>query len=377
MSKRSKKTQIRMAGVMGVTILLFVSLIIGCSSDDNSNQKTLSQQALDSVASAVVDEVVDAAFASAPVDENAVFAVDEPEGSFIVTDMLAVDSLIYAIYNGGVIVYDLNDRSTMAFPVDERFTAITLHDGKIYVGGENLYTIDDTILNPAEGLFDGEIQSLYSWEYSLMIGTDMGLYSNGVFGNITLTEEFQVTNMTADESGGLWVGSMGCGLFRWDGERFNERYLLRDTTIFENVNSLEFNHGHLYVGTDNGFFIYNGGSWQQLTTIEGLPSNQVRDIDASDWVINIATDNGAISYFNGDFLLCGGLDDKAVNAFCPHSDGLIAATSSGVVLKSGSDITTLFESVPEIETEDAIEKESIAVDDEIIPEEDELVTVQE
>ncbi len=341
-----KRNQITAMGVMGAAILLVGIAFIGCGGDDNPKRKTLADRALDTIAASVADGVVDAAFASATVDENAVFAVDEKQGILNVADMLVSDSVLYAVFDGGVIVYDFHNESYTTFPVEETFHAITRHDGKVYVGGENLYVIEDTVLTPAEGLFDGEIQFLYSWEYCLMIGTDQGLYSNSIFGDITLTEEFPVNAMVADESGGLWVGSECNGLYRWNGERFQKRYLLRDTTIFDNVSALAFNHGHLYVGTDNGFFTFNGGRWQQLTITEGLPSDQVRAVDAADWVINIATDNGVISLFNGDFLRCGGLEETKVNVLCPFDNKLIAATDSdGILIKSGSTVTTLVEPV--------------------------------
>ena len=42
--------------------------------------------------------------------------------------------------------------------------------------------------------------------------------------------------------------------------------------------------------------------FRQWTTEDGLPSNNVRTIDASDWVVLIGTDAGMISWFRNNLL---------------------------------------------------------------------------
>jgi len=189
--------------------------------------------------------------------------------------------------------------------------------------------------------FEGAITSLYSYGYSLMVGTESGLYTTGLFGHDLLYDDIEVTAITADESG-LWVGTNGEGLYRWDGEEFQKRYLLRDTAIFDTVNTLDFNHRHLYVGTNNGFHIFDGGCWTTLTALDGLPSDNVTTVNASAWVIYIGTDAGVISYFNGDFIPVKKMEESIVRDICLDGRKVIAATDfDGIVMKSGNVIKTI------------------------------------
>jgi len=326
---------------MGAMLLAGILLAFGCSDDSTSNQKGALDNIIDTIAADVAEGVVDAAFANALEEKQEIYGPHPADDRYDIDGMLLADSILYAVYDGGVVVYDLTVMDYVTIDTDEEFNAIAGHDGNIFVGGEALYTVEDTHLVHIDVTFDGTITSLYSYGYRLMIGTDCGLYSVSGSGDEVLMEEVVVTDMACDGDG-LWIGTDGQGLYRWDGEEFHKRFLLRDTTIFDIVNSVTYNHKHLYLGTDVGLFVYDGGRWQQLTAADGLPSDIVETIDASSWVILIGTANGVISYFNGDFMPVPELEGKRVAAFQRFGRKIIAATDDeGVIMKSGNAVMTL------------------------------------
>ncbi|UCD16767.1 MAG: hypothetical protein JSV44_09955 [Candidatus Zixiibacteriota bacterium] len=326
---------------MGATMLALGIFVSGCTNDTDSKESTVLDNVVDTIANAVAEDIVEATFAGVVEDSEPIYGPESPGDAFDFGDMLLVDSTLYAVYEGGVLIYDFTTADYNTIDVGECLNAVAFHEGRIYVGGENLYTVADTMLLPASAEFEGTIRNLYSYGYRLLIGTDCGLFSKSIFGDKILMEEVAVSTMIGDGDG-LWVGTDGHGLYRWDGDEFKKRFLLRDTSIFDYVNALDFNHNHLYVGTDIGLFIYNGGRWQQLTIAEGLPSDVVRTVDASSWVIYIGTENGVISFFNGDFIPVNGLGDRKVNKIQLLGRKVIASTDNeGILMKSGSSIKTL------------------------------------
>lgn len=324
--------------VTAVLVIVAVVLFIGCSSDDKPEKVSVVNQVVEDIAETVADSFTEATFAADTVERA------EYKGRFTrISDLLIVDSTIYAVFDGGVIVYDLTDTSYIAIGSGEKFNAVALHNEKVYAGGKNLFIVNDGLLESVALRFESEINSLYSFEGKLMIGTGQGLYAKSKDEYELVREDISVSDMTADESG-LWVGTGGQGLFRMESDAFKRRFLLRDTAIFNNVNCLDYNRGYVYVGTNDAFYIFDGGSWETLTTENGLPSNSIRAIDASGWVVYVATDAGVIGYFNGDFLPARKLDDKIVNVIEKIGGNVIIGTDSeGLLMKSGDVLRALVE----------------------------------
>ncbi|MEW5994244.1 MAG: hypothetical protein AB1744_07600 [Candidatus Zixiibacteriota bacterium] len=330
-----------------VLLLGLVALIpVSCSSEKSPKGKAgLVDEVIDSVAATVVAGFSEASEAKATTALEK--SAPRETGNFVfqVTDMLLVEPKLYAVYDGGVIVYDFDQKSQSLIPADERLTSLALHEGNIYVGGAKLYTVSEPALEPVEYNVVDTITSLYSYNYRLMIGTRSGLYSKSIFGPQELFQDAPITAMVADENG-LWVGTAGQGLYRWDGEEFHKRFLLRDTSLFDSVNCLDFKHHHVYVGTTNGLHIFNGGRWENLSTGEGLPSNNVTAIDASQWVVYVGTDNGVVTYFNGEIAPVDKLEDRAVSNIRVRGRQLIAGTDyDGILLKSRRALKTLVQPV--------------------------------
>ena len=336
------KTRISLTA-MALGILALALLTVGCSTDNSQPKSSLVKEVADSVGSVFVQSVLETALVqnAAVVDtvtgENADKAVTE------IADMLIIEPYMYAVFDGGVIVYDFLDKSQKIIRVDDKLEAIALHDEQIYVAGENLYTLKEGALVKEADTFAGTVTDLFSYDHRLMVGTSNGLYSTGIFGKELIYDDIAVTAMTADGSG-LWVGTDGQGLYRWDGEEFRRRFLDRDTSLFDNVNTLDYNHQHLYVGSVNGLHIFDGGGWENLGIEDGLPSDNIRSIDASGWVVLVATDAGVTSYFNGDFMPVKKLDDKDVAVVKYRKKRIVAASAfDGILYKSGNLLSTIVE----------------------------------
>jgi ligand-binding sensor domain-containing protein len=264
---------------------------------------------------------------------------------FHIRDFVLVEPKLYALFDGGIAIYDFEKKSHEIIRSDESLNALEAHEGKIYAGGEQLYTLENAILTPVEYEVPNLITELYSYGYRLMVGTENGLYAKSIFGPETYADDLPITAMVADNDG-LWVGTKGQGLFRWNGEELQKRYLVRDTSLFDTVNTLAYNHDHVYVGTVNGLHVYNGGSWKNLSTADGLPSNNVTTIDASQWVVYAGTDNGVFSYFSDEVTPIDKLENRAVNSIRVRGRQLVAATDyDGILLKSHRTVKTLVQPV--------------------------------
>ena len=339
-----KKSFIWMFGIMlGAAVLL----IAGCTGDDGDRNPGIVQEMVDSVATAFAENIAHASLASSQTESalpSAEVGVVEDEPRFPeISDFILVEGRLYATYDGGVLIYDTKSGDLTDVRNGEEFNAVVSHNLKVYVGGENLYTLVDSTLEPVDIELEGVIDELCSFNYQLLIGTRCGLFTNSIFGNDLLLDDVSVSAMVADDAG-VWVGTAGQGLYRWDGVDFRKRYLSRDPSLFDYVNTLDFKHGHLYAGTVNGLHIYDGGRWETLTTEDGLPGDNVIDIDASNWVVYVATDRGIVSCFNYDFIPVPKLEEVVAEVVLAQNRRIYVGTSDmGLLMKSGPVLKTLVE----------------------------------
>jgi len=330
--------------VAGTFLLLGLLAFAGCSSNtDKAKSPGVVDQVVDTFSQKLADNIIEARHAMDTVNEVSTLAPIVTPASEVahIKDMILVGSKIYAVHNGGIVVYDMADRSVRNIDNGEVINALVYHGGNVYAGGKGLYTIQGEALEPVEYQFDGTISSLGSFDLALVIGTDRGLYTRSIFGDEHLLSDVFVTSVAIDGDG-VWIGTGGQGLYRWNGVDIKKRYLARDPSLFDNVNCLSFNHKHLYVGSDSGMFIYDGGRWQTLTTENGLPSNEIRSIDAANWVVYVATASGVAQYFNGEFAAVPKLDDKDVMVVRTLGNKIIAGTENeGILEKSGPSLKVL------------------------------------
>lgn len=335
---------------MMAAMLILVLGSIGCS--DETKGKNSSSIANDYVATNVDDQKEvepEVILASAETIEEPVATVEEdafmPDGSPI-TDVLIVGQKVYSTFADGVMVYDLLTDDNFVVESDESLNALAFYLGEVYAGGNGLFKIKENSLEPIELDLTGVITELCPFEYRLVIGTECGLHSTSIFGHEILFDDIEVSAITT-EPDGLWVGTNGQGLYKWDGREFKQRFLRRDTTIFDNVQALDFNHGHLYVGTSDALYSYNGGSWKTFTTDDGLPSNEIKAIDASNWIVYIGTDRGVASFFNDEFKEINKLSGYAISSLGIYERSLLVGTTrEGLLKKTGPVVKVLMETLP-------------------------------
>ncbi len=327
--------------ISGLIILSVLMLaVIGCDKGAE-NKKGVIAQMVDSVAVAVGEGFAESALINVAAVDTEVEMVGEINGPGAVGQIVIGTNHLYGLCDAGLVVYDFAENDYSLIQNESPLMAITEHEGSIYVGGTELYRLVDGRLVKQEDQFEGVISALYSFEYRLMVGTEVNLYSTGIFGNELLLEDVSVSAMVSG-GGGLWVGTDGQGLYRWDGDQFKKRYLRRDTALFDTILTLDFNHNHLYAASVNGLHLFNGGNWTTYTATDGIPMGEITDIDASGWVVYIGSDSGVVSLYNDELKRVDGLEYESVNSLARQGMRLIFSTDAeGIIRQSGKNRKTL------------------------------------
>lgn len=326
--------------------------LVGCSSDETeSTKRPAMQQMAEAVAESVVTNVTEAAFAKAeelpkPDGSEAMAAVEKDlaaayDHASHSGQLVTIGNQLYSVSGNNLIIYDWVARTRATVVAPAKITTIAAHAEKLYLGGDGLFVLEDTALVPVVGEIKGRVTSLLSFNYRLLVGTDDGIYSRSIFGDELLLGGVSVTGLAADESG-VWVGTDGSGLYRWDGVEFKSRYLARDPSLMNVVTAIDYGKSHLYVGTPTGLYIHDGGCWETLTSEDGLPSDYITALDASYWVVAIGTDVGVTSYFNGDFLPVPTLDTVVATAIGRYDGNLVVQTvDQQLLVKAGPGVRSL------------------------------------
>lgn len=336
---------------IGTVLLGFGGMIIasGCADETTNGSSEPIQQMAEAVAESVISNAAEAELASAIGVEPAVDSsaqanqpsVDDgiPAISFdpdpTVEAMLVVGTNLFAASGEGLIVYDFANRSHFTIATESTVHAIAVHSGRVYVGADQLFTYDDSVLTPVDFELPAPVTALESFSYRLFIGTEAGLHATSIFGQETLLEDYPISALAATESG-VWVGTKGVGLFQFDGVDFRERYLARDPSLMKQVTALDSKGDYVYIGTDNGLFVHDGGRWQQLGVEDGLPSNSITAIDASYWVVSIGTTDGLTTYFDGDITPVTQLATTPITSVARYGSKIIVgSTEDRLLVKSG------------------------------------------
>jgi ligand-binding sensor domain-containing protein len=207
-----------------------------------------------------------------------------------------MDGKAVAGTDGGVFMYD---------PVDSSVELISVHKGltdhhvlsilpvgdSLYIGTTTgLYLRDEYgLVSPVAPEFVAEITALASDGSDIYLGTtESGLVR--VTGDET-SVMLDKGNITAIQFGGglMWAASDGEGLFYYDGIKWRRRYLVPDSTAFDHVSSLGYKFNRLYVGTPEGMYVHNGGSWDLYDSDDGLLVCDVTSISFMEWKILAGT----------------------------------------------------------------------------------------
>lgn len=332
--------KITLSQAAAATIAVAALSLIGCKGNNNGDSMANTSPNLDSINQQIVERTMES---NAPAKMPGA-GIERHESVILSTvyDLAVIDSIAYSVTDGGLMVNDLVTGERGQIRSDDPLFAVVRHGDALIAGGNRLYRVEDTFLVPIETQFDGAITVLCSYGPLLMIGTESGLYSHTVLGDIQLMGDVWVTALEPDRDG-LWVGTDGDGLYRWDGSRFAKRYLKRDTCVFDFVNCIEYSRDRLYVGTSSGLHIFDGGKWQTLTSDNGLPSNTVTAVDASGWIAYVGTDEGLVTWFNDALKPVGKLEAVSVTAVRTSPYGVLVATEGdGLYQKAGAAVKMLF-----------------------------------
>jgi ligand-binding sensor domain-containing protein len=254
-------------------------------------------------------------------------------------DLYASGDSVFAAHGKGLTIYNVKTGEYAEAAVDDNLWTMAVHEGNLYVGGDKLYRLVGAELQEVDNVVSGPINELQSFGPSLMIGTDSGLYAYDLTQTVQLFQGLDITALASDGAG-LWVGTNGDGLFRWDGDFLQKRFLTRDSTLFDNVSALAYGHGHLYLGTDKGMYVYDGGKWETVSVEQGMPSDEIVSINADGWVVYVGTAGGAVTWYQQAVTPVKQLDEKIVTAFCRAGNRVIAGTLyDGLAIKNGRAIS--------------------------------------
>jgi len=159
---------------------------------------------------------------------------------------------------------------------------------------------------------------------------------------VTITSN--VWDIKQDRNGKIWFATSD-GVFRYDGKSFTK---ITDKIISEPFFSvLEDRKGNFWFGTyGSGVYYYNGKSFQNFRTGNGLANNSVMPIyEDKDGIIWLGT-GGGVSRYNGksfrNFTTSDGLSNNDIHAIVQDQTGKIWFGSRGdISIYDGKTFTTL------------------------------------
>lgn len=128
----------------------------------------------------------------------------------------------------------------------------------------------------------------------------------------------QVRAICQDESGYLWIGTLG-GLSKFDGTNF-ENYSTNDGLLGNQINSIFSDcKGNLWFGSNGGVSMYNGDEFKNFKFKDELSENSILSI-AEDRLGNIwfATDGGGMVYYDKSKLNYITMPKEADNNYIRH-----------------------------------------------------------
>jgi len=167
--------------------------------------------------------------------------------------------------SGTILDAQVDQRGYIWFATDE---GIKVWDGALL----RFYT-------PLEDLPGNVFHALYADDDGMWVGTERGLLRYERFQWQLVLPEMPIYTIAGHPDGGLLLGT-DQGLVRFDG---GQSYLWiinlgREVVANSPVTSITWDgDGGLWVGTaGNGLFKFDGKKWEQFNTSNGLPTNQVR-----------------------------------------------------------------------------------------------------
>jgi ligand-binding sensor domain-containing protein len=104
-------------------------------------------------------------------------------------------------------------------------------------------------------------------------------FTGDSFTNVTTNiSSSRFFSLLKDSNGNFWFGSLGSGVYYYDGTSF-QNYTTKDGLVNNRVTNIyEDKKGNIWFGTEGGASCYDGKSFHNFTTKEGLLHNDVNSI---------------------------------------------------------------------------------------------------
>ncbi|MGH1364024.1 MAG: two-component regulator propeller domain-containing protein [Calditrichia bacterium] len=238
-------------------------------------------------------------------------------------ELLVKDNTFYAATSGGLLIRNA-DGSEEIYNVtndlyDHRLAAIDISERNIVAVGSPFGNIsfidrnDGSVFND-QNLLDNEIVDFEMVQDTLWV----------------LTTQFVSVYLFSES------------LQRF---QFRESYQQFNTTIGR-FSSLEYQNNRIWLGSDVGLIsasanflevnLYSGGNWQVLTQVDGLPSNQVYDINIYNNNLILATPGGLVLFDGNGFQTVVAGDYRHITQ---SSSGTYVTTRREVFEFDGSQLT--------------------------------------
>lgn len=180
---------------------------------------------------------------------------------------------------------------------------------------------------------------------ALLVGTDRGVVEFDLqegFEPVPFTPSSSVITAFASDSGTLWAGTYGNGLFRCGQAGFTQ-YRRREKGLVDDfITCLSFDQplGELWVGTKRGLSRLKGDVFTSYTRLEGMPENHIRDVVAENNRVWVATDAGVAR-----LTLAGqwepfpaGQEIKWATALAVDEQGVWVGTRNGLYYVTGNGV---------------------------------------
>jgi ligand-binding sensor domain-containing protein len=227
----------------------------------------------------------------------------------------------------------------------QHLTAILPMGENRYAGGDGLYMLDDNYSMLLDSFDLGRrVYALMEFGEGILVGSEAGLWYHNDFPvgdepvQDTLLKEDVIVTALAEDEGGLWMGTQGDGLYRFDGQHWRERFLQRDSAMFDYVNALEYTYPFLWVGTDEAIFRYNGGKWAQMFVADSSETYRVTCIMTTPAATYIGTDSGLLRFAQDTLVADEFFDGSEIIGLCRSTKGVIVATrTDGIFTYNGKE----------------------------------------
>jgi ligand-binding sensor domain-containing protein len=213
-----------------------------------------------------------------------------------------------------------------------------------------------------DGITDHNFTILHETDKEFII---LGTFEGGIsFFNITdqsFQEDFnlegnEIVSIFAVEDT-LWIASknlIGVYLFNAQKQKFEFRDFFSNFQFnFTSFQDIVYHQGNIWVASDNGlifapgsfqkFNLKSAGSWQSMTTEDGLPSNSIFSLSVKEDTLLIGTDNGISQLIQQNFInISAGLGTRAIQHIISDNNNIWVNDSKFIYRLEGNSFTPVY-----------------------------------